>query len=367
MRVYLTITLLILAASAYAQNCTQLLNQAEDNYEAGRLLGIPDQIEGCLLNKGFSAEEEVRARKLLTLVYIFTDQEARAEQAMINLLKSDPEHRLDPQVDPAELFFLYDQYRTKPIFRLSFKVGLNTSNVVEIEEYATHNTLVHDNFYNGSTSSGAGDYTVDSDSSASDFDGLSTRNFNLWGEILAQKEVYEGLDVNAGIQYRTSSYNVDTYINQENLNSSITNSQTYVRLPIGASYTLWSDNRDRVLLPYGFLGASFDYLLKASSIGSRAGGTAYTSSDIDLIATNQVNRINYSFMGGIGLKIRFKTHFFTVEGRYDTSRMNYINGNDRYTNSEYTFDVGYVEPALSLDFLSVSLGYTLSIYNPKKL
>ncbi len=367
MRYYLTLLLLSLTVCGYTQNCTQRLNQAEDNYEAGRLLGIPDQIEGCLRDKSFSTEEEVRARKLLTLVYIFTDQEARAEQAIINLLKAEPEHRLDPQVDPAELFFLYDQYRTKPIFRLSFKIGMNTSNVIQIEEFATHNTLVHDNFYNGSTDGGSDSYQVASDSSSSDYDAISSRRFSIWGELLAQKEVYEGVDVLAGFQYRTSSYAGDTYINQLNLNSSITNSQTYMRLPIGVSYTHWSADRDRRLLPYVFLGGSFDYLLNATGSISRTGGTASSVSEVDLIATNQVNRINYSFTGGVGLKIRFKTHFFFVEGRYDTSRMNYINGDDRYTNLDYTFDGAYVEPALSLDFLSVSGGFNLSIYKPKKL
>lgn len=362
----LVILFLALTFGAYSQNCTQRLNQAEDDYAAGRLLGIPNQISDCLLNKSFSSEEEIRAKKLLTLVYIFTDQEAQAEQAMINLLKSDPEHRLDPQVDPQELFYLYDQFRTEPIFRVSFRAGLNTSNVVQIEEYATNNTLVHDNFYNGSTVDGDDSYTLPDDTTSLDFDALSGRKYNIWGEILFQKTVYEGVDASAGVQYRMSSYNSDSYVNQLNLNTKVTNSQVYLRMPLQASYTLWSTNRDRILLPYGFLGASVDYLLSATALGSRAGGTAYTSSEIDLISTNQVSRFNYSLTGGIGLKIRFKTHFFTVEGRYDTSRRNYINGVERYTNPEYTFDVGYVEPALSLDFISVSLGYTLSIYHPKK-
>ena len=367
MKNLLAILLMVLSWSAFSQNCTQKLNQAEDDYEAGRLLGIPDQISTCILNKSFSTEEEIRARKLLTLVYIFTDQEAQAEQAMINLLKEDPEHRLDPQVDPAELFFLYDQFRTEPIFRISFKGGLNTSYVSQIEEYATNNTLVHDNFYNGSTTDGNDSYQIPGDTTSTDYDALSGRNYNIWAEILFQRKVYEDVDVSAGFQYRMSSYNSDSYVNQLNLNNRVTNSQVYLRMPIQGSYTLWSTNRDRILLPYGFLGGSLDYLVQATASGARAGGTAYnTSTEINLIETNQVNRFNYSLTAGLGVKIRFKTHFFTVEGRYDTGRRNYINGSERYTNQEYTFDIGYVEPALSMNFISVSLGYTMSIYHPKK-
>ena len=367
MKKLLPIVFTLLTTIVYSQNCTQLLNQAEDDYEEGRLLGIPARITGCLDNHSFSKEEEVRARKLLALVYIFTDQEAQAEIAMINLLKVDPEHRLDPQVDPAELFFLYDQFRTEPIFRISFKAGLNTSNVVVIEDYATNNLLVHDNFYNGTTPDGDDSYTVPGDSSDVDYNANSTRDYHFWAELLFQKEVYEGVDVSSGVQFRTSSYSADSYVNQVNINNSIVNSQTYLRIPIQASYTLWSSNRDKILLPYGFLGGSFDYLMKANLTGSRIGGTTSTiQGEIDLIETNQVNRVNYSLTAGVGLKISFKTHFFTVEGRYDTGRRNYINGDERYTNSNYTFDLAYVEPALSLDFISVSLGYTLSIYRPKK-
>ena len=39
-------------------------------------MGIPERIQGCLTNEGFSKEEEIRALKLLTLVYIFTDNDA---------------------------------------------------------------------------------------------------------------------------------------------------------------------------------------------------------------------------------------------------------------------------------------------------
>lgn len=366
MKHFLAIFFICFGYAVYCQNCTQKLNQAEDDYEAGRLLGIPDQIYDCLILKQFSKEEEVRARKLLALVYIFTDQESQSEQAMINLLKAEPEHRLDPQVDPAELFFLYNQFRTAPIFRISFKAGLNTTNVVVIEDYATHNVLVHKNFYNGATTDGKDSYTVPTDSSNTDYDALSSRAYSLWGEITAQREVYKGVDVSAGVQYRVSSYNLDSYINQVNLKSTVTNSQTYMRLPILGSYTFWSDDRDRNLLPYGFVGFSFDYLLKASASGSRSGGTAFAR-EFDLINSDQVNRLNYSFTAGVGVKFRMKTHFLTVEGRYDTSRRNYINGAERYTNPDYTFDLAMVEPALSLDFLSISVGYTLSIYNPKKL
>lgn len=350
------------------QSCTQRLNDAEDDYEAGRLSSIPAKIERCLETEQFTKEEAVRARKLLTLVYIFTDQEAKAEVALINLLKEDAEHRLNPQVDPAELFFLYNQFRTAPIFRIAFRAGVNSSSPRIIEPYGTYNLRTHSNFYNGKTKDGDDSYTIAGDSSSGDYNSLSGLGLGFSGEILFETHLGKGVEFGVGPQLRLSQYKTDTYINQTDLNASLTNQQVNMRLPVLFRYTLNYDNRDKKWLPYVFAGGSFDYLISAKyTEGNRAGGTAYSISSSDLIASNQVNEYNYSFFGGLGTKMRVGTHFLTLELRYDMTQLNYINGEERYTNDESTFDLAFVEPDLKLNFLSVSLGYTLSIYKPKKL
>ncbi len=91
-------------------------------------------------NDCLSKEEKIRARKLLTKVYIFLDEEAKAEIAMVGLLKADPEHNLDQQLDPKELFFLMDHFRTDPIFRIAIKVGVNSSIVNSFGTYSTTNS-----------------------------------------------------------------------------------------------------------------------------------------------------------------------------------------------------------------------------------
>ncbi|REE02119.1 outer membrane beta-barrel protein [Marinoscillum furvescens] len=360
--------LMMASITTYGQSCTQRLNDAEDDYEAGRLSAIPDKIERCLESEQFSKEEAVRARRLLTLVYIFTDQEAKAEGALINLLKEDPEHRLNPQVDPAELFFLYDQFRTAPIFRIAFRAGINSSSPNIIERYGTFNLHTHSNFHNGKDREGNDSYVVEGDSSSNDYNSLSGLGFGFQGEILFESHLGKGVELGIGPQLRLSQYNTDSYVNQPDLNSSLTNQQLNIRLPVLFRYTLNYDNRDQKWLPYVFLGGAFDYLLTAKyTEANRAGGTAYSISSSDLIASNQVNQYNYSFFGGVGTKMRVGTHFLTFELRYDMSQLNYINGENRYQNDESTFDLAFVEPDLSLNFLSVTLGYTLSVYQPKKL
>lgn len=355
----------LVSACVYGQTCTQRLNQAEDDYEAGRLLGIPNQLMDCLITGQFTKEEEIRAKKLLTLVYIFTDQEAKAESAMIDLLKADPEHRLNPQVDPTELFYLYNQFRTKPIFRVSFKGGVNFSKPKVIRSYGTYNTGLYESFYNGKTPDGKTSYKINDSTTVSALSGLG---IGVYGEILLEREIGNGLELALGPQVRFSAYHVDSYLNQADVNTTVTNNQVYIRAPMLLRYTLWSDDRDRKWLPYVYGGVSLDRLISAKyTEGSRRGGTSYTTTSGDLIKAHQVNLWNYSLFCGIGAKIRMKTHFITLEARYDNSRMNYIKGSNRWSNPESTFNLGYVESDLKLNFLSFSVGYTRSIYKPKKL
>ncbi len=141
-----------------------------------------------------------------------------------------------------------------------------------------------------------------------------------------------------GIQWRLSEYKVDMEsIPREDrtitpLRSALTNEQMYIRTPVMLRYNFFYDNRDQKFLPYGFLGVSYDRLIKARySNAERSPGTTFNLRDFDLRGPGVVNQNNLSIIGGIGTKVRIKTHFLTVEVRYDNSRFNYINAENRWT------------------------------------
>src|SRR5690606_22162750 len=136
---------------------------------------------GPLENRQFSDEERVRALKLLTLVHIFSDQEALAEQSMIRLLRADPEHILDPLVDPAELFFLYQQFRTAPIFRIGVRGGMNATMPLVLAEYGTQNTGSYPVFYNGKTADGSRSFQVEGEEDPREPEEGAA--LSMWGEI----------------------------------------------------------------------------------------------------------------------------------------------------------------------------------------
>lgn len=340
----------LLAFGSYAQqSCSQLLNRAEDLYTVGKLLDIPGLISTCLETEGsFSEAEKIRAHKLLTKVYIFTDNEAAAENELVELLHADPVHELQGE-DPSELRVLMAKFRTWPIYRLEVRLGGNT-NVKQVNQSFSAFTTTKDDEKLYASSFGLG----------------------IQAEVDITRYLDKGIEVGAGFQYRQSSYNVNLVPGtlEGIFNTDVTNSQTMFRLPIFARYNRNYDNRDG-LIPYAFLGVSLDYIFKAKyTDASRNGGTAFTldSKDGNLKKFDQVNNINYSLFGGIGTKINLKKgNFAFVEARFDKSLKLYNVPDERYSNSAINGDLLYVEDDLFLNFVSVNVGFIYSVFKPEKL
>ena len=359
-----------------AQTWTQKLLIAERDYDAGRLVNIVDNISGgfekSLGEKGYTREEKIRALKLITKVYIFMDNESKSDEYMIKLLRADKEHNLDPKVDPAELYDLYRKFRSQPIFRIGLRVGVNKSYPNIINTFGTGNTGIVSKIYNG----------VGESPNEASVNGGSGTGFFI--NAMAERYLDWGLEVGLGLEFRNSQYSVDNYITygdslQVNgineiaqfavLSTMVTHQQSFFRVPLLLRYNFKYDS-DNSFVPYIAAGASYDYLLDAKYLeGNRTGGTEYkfdsdlSLKDLDLIAKN-----NFSVFACLGLKMRIKTHFLTLEAKFNKALLNYINPNNRWSNNPLsTYDLAFVEDDFSLDMLSFSFGYTYSIYNPQKL
>ena len=121
------------------------LSQANDDFERGNLAEIPNKLKPGIDNKGFTKEERIRVRRLLTMVYLFSDNEPAAEIELIKLLKEEPEHPINELTDPEEFKFLYRKFRTRPIFRISVNFGLNKTRPNTIDLFATTDLTNADN------------------------------------------------------------------------------------------------------------------------------------------------------------------------------------------------------------------------------
>ena len=358
--------LFLFAHVSKAQTWSQRLSAAERDYEEGRLANIPQRLQGGfeLPSKegGYSKEERIRALKLITKVYIFIDDEPNAEDYLIRLLKADKEHKLDRRVDPAELYFLYEQFRTKPIFRIAIRTGANKSYPQVLRTFNTSNTLTTTKLYNG-----VGDPPGTATSAG-------TLGMGYWGELVGERHLRWGIEVGTGVGLRNSRYDVDNFVGESaggdpTLISFVSNQQLNFRVPVFARYN-FRYFQEFGPIPYLSIGAAYDRLLAADYVeATRRGGTSVTlSTNTDLIETDQVNRNNLSGYLALGTKLRVKTHFLNLEFRYDRSFYNYINEDNRWNgNQAIVYDLAFVEDDVALDMLSFSIGFTYSVYSPKKL
>jgi len=300
----------------------------------------------------YSIEEEIRARKLLVKVYLFSDNEEAAEEALVDLLLTDKEHQLTPE-DPAELYFLYSKYKTEPILRVSAKFGGNKTYITRLQEF---NSSQIEKKYNPNAGSG----------------------LNVWAELLAERHIGKGIELAAGTQLRIARYDVEGELIANDLTYQVSNISTALRFPLLVRYNFGYDakvensNARKTLTPYIFLGGSLDLTLNSRyEDTSRSGGTAVTLDDesSSLSDLNQVEKQNASIFLGAGVKFRVgraRVNFLTLEARYDNSLFNYINPDGRWLNQSVGFGITYIEDDLTINTASFSIGYIHSFYIPRK-
>ncbi|MDN4167033.1 outer membrane beta-barrel protein [Cytophagales bacterium LB-30] len=120
-------------------NCSGILNQAQNAYQEGSLYDIPDILASCLEN-GFTDEEKIEAYRLLTLTYAAINQEPQAREALISLLKINPEYTLEPNA-PVELSSVYDKIYTQPIFYVGITISPNFNQLRVMNEFSNSSTF----------------------------------------------------------------------------------------------------------------------------------------------------------------------------------------------------------------------------------
>ena len=328
----------------YAQiPCSQVLQQAQLRYSDGSILGILSQLSSCLetpARTGFTKEEEIRAQKLITLSQIFSDNVPAAEEEMRTLLDIDPEHQLDPVLDPKEIFYLYNKFRTKPIYRIRLTVGYNRTEINNIRSFGVENLLQDAEEQEGGTT--------------------------FIGKIEIEKAILNRIELAVGLQGTTRSFELRNGL-YDYSEYELSESQLWAEVPLTCRFLF---NIRKRAQPYIFGGWQPGILLSSQISGLRQGGTVINISDQDLIATEQRNRLNYQAFGGLGIRFRSRNRksFFFTEILYQRYLTNIVNADQRYLASQdLSFRLGYVDNDFNLHGLQFNTGLIFSVYKPKKL
>lgn len=329
------------AASHYGYGqatCTQTLRLAQSIYEQGRLHELPALLQECIRH-GFNDEERVAAYKLLTLTHIYLEEPEKADEMMLALLRADTEFTVNDAVDPAEFVALYKTFRTYPIYRIGGKLGA----------VASAPSIVSADFVDDGTNTYSYSFGFAGTVSAEIPLGLRAKKFALNPELAFQINSFNATNSGANPVKVTDA----------------TETQTWISLPISLQYTIYEKGITHV---FASAGMSADYLLGASiNIFSDRGDNNSTVSENAYSVMDQRNAFNAGMILSAGFKRKIGKGFLVTELRYKAGLLPMLTKADTYENATLVYNYHYVDGIFKMNTLSLSVGYVLNRYNPKKL
>jgi hypothetical protein len=325
--------------SARAQStCAQTLRLAQSVYEQGRLQELPNLLEGCLRN-GFSDQEKVNAYKLLTLTYIYLEEPAKADENMLLLLQTNNEFKPNDAVDPAEFVAIYNTFRTWPIYRLGLKAGT----------IAAQPSVISSDYVN----SGSSTYKY-----AFGF------TLAVAGEI-PLKGIFRKFYLNPELSFQSRNFTSTNSKGDTVRTTTSTETQNWISVPISLQHDVFSKGDNFKIFAAGGLAPEYLISAKKKLLSERTGFSPVEERELSL---NEVrNPFNIGLLASAGIKKKISKGYLIVELRYQYSLLPALKSEDVYGQLTSIIDYKTVDGVYRVNTLSVSVGYVLNRYNPKKL
>jgi hypothetical protein len=339
--------LIIIASNSWAQqaSCAQTLRLATSTYEQGRLHELEGILANCLQNteSGFTKEERVAAYKLLTQAYIYLEEPAKADEAMLKLIQTDHYFQINKDVDPAEFVALYNTFRTREIYRVGAKLGANAT---------------QPNVTNTITSVELGDDSEYKYGIAILFGGTVDVPINekmtLHGDLLYLQKKFEiDLKVYPGVTAEGTPVTLEFQGIE---------TQNWISLPISFEYKIM----DKKFNPYIAGGISIDYLINAQMKGERIRTNQTSIQETTFDFNPMREKINLSALAAAGIKAKVSGGYFVAEVRYLYGITNVNSPETAYSNQKATWEQGYADSVFKLSSVSISGSYLVNIFKPKK-
>lgn len=355
MRYTYLLILLFISQQATAQEqqanaCVQNIETAQQRYDEGRIQDIQALLTDCLAAGNYTKAEESQALRLLTLTYIFLDDEVNAEYTMLLLLEANHEFEVNPVIDPTEFINLHDRFRTKPLFNIGGRYIFNFAQPIVTE--LNSSLSLYDERHDYSIIFGI--FGI-----GANFEYEFADNFIIYPEIhyksmsVAYSATQVGL-INSEIDFFKVEYFED---------------QQWLSLPVSVKYVLNFKKWPKIK-SYVNAGASADLLLKSSlpSDGTTLNTSGNPEVGFTITSTKDHNALNFGVFAGGGVTHKLGEGFVSFEVRYLHSFTKFTKPEKVLTPSDpRQNNTGAQHDIYRLNHIAFSLGYTLNMYFPKKM
>ncbi len=343
-KLYILLLVACVSTKGFTQSssCAQTLRLAQSTYDQGRLHELEGILKSCLA-AGFTKEEKVGALKLLTLAYIYLEEPIRADETMLLLLQTDHYFEINPAVDPAEFVALYNTYRTREIYRVGAKLGVNATRPNVIETVSSVELAADSEYKYGIAIlfGGAVDVPINTE-------------MTLHGELLYVQRKFE-LDLKVD---RGSDTGGNPLVNE----FQGFETQNWLSVPLSFEYKFL----DKAFNPYVAGGVSIDYLLGSDLRAERlrTGVTSVQETTFDF--SPQREKLNLSALIAAGVKLKMGGGYFVAEVRYLHGLTNVNSVETAFANEQAAWEQGYSDSIFKLSSLAISGSYVINIFSPKK-
>ena len=362
---------------AFSNECRVLeekLRKAERSYTDGDLYRVID-----LLNS-IENENSKLARKcpevwrdafsLLSKVYLLTNEEEKASENYIKVLKIDPSYKLSKTLEPTDMIYFANRYRATPLFSITPSVSLVQTSIINksegnsIDAFFLEEDPVSTIFFSFPT------YGANIRASF-----YPTRHWELSGNIGFDNKEYEmdQIYIRDGLEDATSQV---LLIKEHQSWSYLGGMVRYNIGKRGINVNVFGGYKGERLNKAVFEEArrgDFNLITELESYGYDKIDSDKEEKHLDVMDLRE--KYHSSAFVGVGLKIRppaSKKHFITFD--LETGRsMNYFNrGKTGKLNGGSELDdilfygLGYMEDELKIRYFQFSVGYSYTIYRVVK-
>ena len=342
--------------------CTYLLEDAREAYDAGMVELVPELLLECIQSNGFSGESRKEAYRLVIYSYLFDFRPAEADSLMDDFVREFPGYRAESS-DPQEFVYILDAHL--------IALGINPDQPAE-DSTSTVETKRGGFFRNRIITKGAGEFgnslgfnvgaslnlpnnleTYSLGDPATD-DG----HFGLLPGFLVGAEanliLNRKLEASFGLHYDLTRF---SYFATPLPSTSYryVEAQHQVLLPLSIIYKINPENRKFCYYLRG--GVVPDYLIYASGKGSRS----YEDSQDDLLVdktdiTESRVKFNLNVLLGGGIRIPLNSAFIFAEARVSSRIFQANEEEDRYGNNDLTWTLYHVDSDFRVHQLSICGG-----------
>ena len=346
--------------------CTRNLQEAQESFNEGRFIEVDTLLRKCI-KSGFTKQERIEALELLALSKLYMDDMENADSIYLELLAIDPEHVVNPLIDPPDLIFLHQSFRTDPIFSWSVSAGTTYS----------FPSMLRDDFIYPPTTIKYNDQLPQSVDPVKEYRGSLGFIFGFNMDFVAYRNIYVGWGLNyimTKFKYKAQylrSLSAVSSMNDLYYESIYKQNLDWIGIPVFVKYQF-----EKIKLkPYVTIGASYNNLIRSKRkdlsrekiVGNPEAGLERGSwNDMDT-----KNRANVSINFGIGLM--YKTNgidYIVVEFRYSKLLKNIVNNSIRYGDVDNQTGIILYGAALddyNLSSFDLTLKFLRPFYKPKKL